>query len=103
MPDVYGVFQVQLFSQLGQVIGVGVHLIPIPGLTGTSMAAPVMRDTAIAVGRQEEHLCFPVVGSERPAVAEDDGLPLAPVFVIDFRAVFGLEGTHGGSPYLAER
>jgi len=41
-----------------------------------------------AVGCQEEHLRLPTIGIEWPAVAEDDGLPRAPVLVIDLRAVF---------------
>ena len=47
-----------------------------------------MGDAAIAVGRQEDHLAFPSVGVEGPAVAEHHWLSLAPVFVIDLRTVF---------------
>jgi hypothetical protein len=42
-----------------------------------------MSDTAIAVGRQEAHLIFPGVGAQRPAMAEEDRLSCAPVFVVE--------------------
>ena len=56
-----------------------------------------MRDGAIAMGGHEERLVVPGVGIERPAVAEDDGLPRAPVLVKDRGAVLGGDGacTHG--------
>src|SRR5690606_33119231 len=45
-----------------------------------------------------EHLGVPVVGAERPAVVEDDGLGVfgAPVFEVDPDAVAGGDGGHGG-------
>ena len=47
------------------------------------MAAAVVGDAAVAVRGQEEHLVFEGVRAQRPAVAEDHGLPGAPVLVID--------------------
>src|SRR5207237_9064769 len=47
------------------------------------MPAPVMGNDAITVIQKEQHLRVPVIGRQRPAVAEDDGLSFAPVFVID--------------------
>ena len=58
------------------------------------MAAPVVGDDAIAVLEEEQHLRVPIIGRQRPAVAEDDGLPLAPVFVVDLRAVLRCNRTH---------
>src|SRR5258706_15858004 len=51
------------------------------------MAATVMGDRAIAMRGHEEQLVIPSVSVERPAVAEDDGLPHAPVLVKDLGAV----------------
>jgi hypothetical protein len=54
--DEDGVFQVELFDERREIIGVGVHFIAVPRLAGTSVTATVMGDTAITVGSQEEHL-----------------------------------------------
>src|SRR5436305_6820721 len=59
------------------------HVVAIAGLSRASMAAAIVRDDAIAVLEKEQHLRIPVVGRERPAVAEDDGLSAAPVLVVD--------------------
>jgi carbonic anhydrase len=55
--------------------------------------APVVRDHAVAAPEEEHHLGIPVVGRERPAVAEDDRLALAPVLVEDLAAIRG-EGSN---------
>jgi len=47
------------------------------------------RSVFLAALAQEEHLVFPAVRIQRPAMAEDDGLSLAPVLVIDLRPVLG--------------
>jgi hypothetical protein len=64
-------------------------------LAGSAMATAVVGDAAIAVRGEEKHLGFPRVGVQRPAVAEDNGLARAPVFVVDLRSVFGGDGIHG--------
>jgi hypothetical protein len=58
------------------------------------MAAPVVGDDAEAVVEEEHHLGVPVVRRERPAVAENDGLTLAPILVEDLDAVLGLDEGH---------
>src|SRR5215472_18868932 len=69
------------------------------------MTAPVMRDRAEAVLRQEQHLAVPCVRAQRPAVRERDDRALAPVLVVDFRAVFGGDRAHVCTPFavLAQR
>src|SRR5262250_509203 len=63
------------------------------------MTAPVMRDRAEAVLRQEQHLAVPGVRAQRPAVRERDDRALAPVLVVDFRAVSGGDRAHVGTPF----
>src|SRR5215831_18895147 len=63
------------------------------------MTAPVMRDRAEAVLRQEQHLAVPRVRAQRPAVREHDDRALAPVLVVDFRAVFGGDRAHVCTPF----
>ena len=89
MADQHGVMQIERFDERRQIVGVGVHVVAVPGLAGSAMAATVMGNGAIAMGGHEEQLVVPGVGIERPAVAEDDGLPRAPVLVKDRGAVLG--------------
>src|SRR5262249_35249199 len=63
------------------------HVVAVPGLAGAAMAATIVRDTPIPTQAEKHHLVFPGIGAQRPAVAEDDRLSLAPVLVIDPRAV----------------
>src|ERR1700682_266194 len=79
----------QGFDERREVVGISVHFISIPGLARSAMAAAVMRDTAETFVGQKNHLVFPGICAERPAMAENDGLSLAPVLVVDLRAVFG--------------
>jgi len=94
MADVDGLLEVECLGELRQVVGVGVHVIPIPGLARTAVAAAVMRDAAEAVGGQEVHLVLEGIRREWPPMAEDDGLPCAPVLEVNLRAVLGDEAVH---------
>jgi hypothetical protein len=58
------------------------------------MAATIMGDAAITVGRQEEHLRLPTVRTQRPPVTEYNGLARAPILVVDLCAVFGGDRVH---------
>src|SRR5437879_2637511 len=97
MAHQHRVFQIERVDECRQIVGVGVQVVAVPGLAGSATAATVMGDGAIAPGGHEERLVVPGVGSERPAMAEDDGLPGAPVLVKNRRAVLGGHGTrtHG--------
>src|SRR6266581_2068744 len=64
-----------------------IHVMAATGLGGAAMAAPVVGDDAIPVLEEEQHLRVPIIGRQRPAVAEDNRLAGAPVFVVDLRAV----------------
>src|SRR5215510_7147925 len=94
MTNVDRVFQVELFCESREIIGVGVHVIPVPRLGGAAVSAPVMRDDSETLLAEEQHLCVPVVCGERPAVAENDGLSRAPVFVENLCAIFHSDCGH---------
>src|SRR6266478_6399085 len=81
--------------QSRQVVGIVIHVMAVVGLAGAAVAATVMGDDAIAVMEEEQHLRVPVIGRQRPTMAEHDGLTGAPVLVVDIDAVFGLDGRHG--------
>ena len=85
MADVNGVLQIEMRRHRREVVGIVIHVVAVAGLGGSAMAAAVMGDDAIAVIEEEQHLRVPVVGRQRPAVAEHDGLTLAPVLVEDLR------------------
>src|SRR3954447_20950738 len=81
------------------------HLGPYPDTTfqirgphrtcpGTSSSGTALFSSPL---EEEQQLGVPVVGRERPAVAEDDGLSGAPVLVVDLDAVGGGDGGHGSS------
>src|SRR5207245_8663759 len=97
MADQHCVVQIKCFDERRQIVSVVVHVVAVPGLAGSSTAATVMGDGAIALGGHEEGLVVPGIGSERPAMAEDDGMARAPVLVKNRRAVPGGNGTrtHG--------
>src|SRR5215813_10035474 len=59
------------------------------------MAPSVVRDRPETVLREEEHLGFPRVGIQRPAVRERHGGALAPVLVVDLCAVLGRDRAAG--------
>src|SRR5438552_15160270 len=88
------VLQVEFFRQSGEIVGVGVHLVTIPCLGGTTVPSPVMRDDSIALLAEEQHLSVPIVRSERPAVTEHYGLALSPVLVVNLCAVFCCDSRH---------
>ena len=96
--DVHGVAEIERRDERREVVGVGVHLVAVPRLARAAVTAPVVRDAAVAVAREEHHLRVPGVGGERPAVAEDDGLAGAPVLVVDLGAVPGGDEGHGDAP-----
>ena len=92
--DMDRVLQVELLDQRRQVVGVGVHVVAVPGLARTPVTATVVRNAAISVRGQKNHLVFPGIRAQRPAVAENNRLSRAPVLVVDLRAVFGGDCCH---------
>jgi hypothetical protein len=94
MADQDSAVQVEGFDEIRKIIGIGVHLVAVRRLARAPMATAIVGDTAIAVGRQEDHLIFPGIGVERPAVTEHDRLPCSPILVVDPRAVLGGDRAH---------
>ena len=101
MSDVNHVLQIELLDEFPQIIGIGIHVVPLPGLVGATMPATVMSNDAISAGGEEKHLILECVGAQRPTVAENDRLTLAPVFIVNLRPFLGGAHTHGKIPFLA--
>jgi len=53
-----------------------------------------MGNAAISPGSEKKHLVFKSIRAERPAVAENNGLSLAPVVVVNLRAIFCGNGAY---------
>lgn len=87
MAHVNGVLEVQLLGQRREVVGVVVHVVALGGVAGTPVPAPVVRDDPVTLLQEEQHLVVPVVGRQRPAVAEHDRLARSPVLVVDLGSV----------------
>jgi hypothetical protein len=101
MADMDGVFQVERRRQRRQIVGVMIHVVAVGGLGRATMATPVMRDNAVAMMQEEQHLRVPVIGRQRPAVAEHDRLARTPILIEDFSAVYGGDRIHGvRSPFV---
>ena len=81
MADQHNVAQVELVEYRGEVVCVGIHVVAGPGLSRPAVAAPVVGNRAVAMRRHERQLVIPGVGIERPAMAEDDGLPRPPILI----------------------
>ncbi len=54
MADQDRVFQIERFDEFREIVGVGIHVVAVPGLAGSPVAATVMGDGTIAIGGHEE-------------------------------------------------
>src|SRR5580704_18395684 len=93
-----GVLQIEICRYGGKIVGVVIEVVTIEHLTGAAVAAAIVGNHAIALLEEEQHLVVPIIARQRPAVAEHDGLTLAPVLVIDFDAVLRFDKTHVKHP-----
>ena len=86
-------------TSLGGIIVKGLSLLPRDGnpcprivetTAGMLNAVGLQNDGVEAFCKEKEHLVIPVIGTQRPAVVEDNGLSLfrTPVFVVNVDAVF---------------
>src|SRR5882724_9900528 len=72
-----------------------IHVMATADLGGAAMATPVVGYDAVAVLEEEQHLRVPIIGRQRPAMAEHDGLTFAPILIENLNAVFGGDRVHG--------
>src|SRR5437868_13456668 len=86
-------------GECGEIIGIMIHVVPIARLARSSVTSPVMGDDPIAMTYEEHHLSVPVVCTQWPAMAEDNGFSFSPVFEINSRSVFSRDCWHKTSPF----
>src|SRR5262245_31826532 len=103
MADMDRILQVEMRGHRREVVSIMVHVMAVAGLRRAAMPAPVMRDDAITLAQEEQHLRVPVVGRQRPAMTEYDWLTRTPILVKDLDAILCLHRRHGLTLSLIER
>src|SRR5437899_8476086 len=83
MADVNRILEVEMIGHGLQIVGIMVHVVAAAGLSRATMSAPIRGNDAETFADEKKHLRVPIIGRQRPAVAEHDGLTFAPVLVID--------------------
>src|SRR5512140_2222568 len=99
MAHVNCVFQVEFFSEGCEIVCVCVHVIAVPRLCGSAVPTSIMRNNAKTSLSEKHHLSVPLIRRQRPSMAEDDGLPCAPVFVENLSAILRSYCRHDFSSY----
>src|SRR5262245_56101574 len=96
MANVNGIAQIEMLHDRRRVRSVMVHVVTIAHLARAAVPAPVMRNDAIPLLEEVQHLCVPVVGAQWPAMMEDDRLRVlrTPGLVVDGRTVLGCDRVH---------
>jgi hypothetical protein len=72
--------------------------LPFQGLARATVPAAIMHDPSISTSSQKEHLGLEGIRRERPATAENHGLSVAPILVINLRAILGRHRALGVAP-----
>jgi hypothetical protein len=62
MTYVDSILQPEICDDCGQVIGIVVHVVTVSDLRRSAVTATVMRDYAVTLLQEEQHLRVPVVG-----------------------------------------
>ena len=52
-----GIFKIKMVHRLGQIVGVLIHIVPLPNLARTSVAATIMGDDTITLLPEKQHWC----------------------------------------------
>src|SRR5258708_35094404 len=94
MADQSGIFEIKRLNYSGKVVGVAIHVVARPSLAGAAMTTPVVGDHPETVLGEKMHLAVPCIGTERPSVGKRYDLALAPVLVVDCRAVLHRNCAH---------
>jgi len=89
--------------ELGQVIGPRVDIVSGSRLIGRAVSSPVMGNSAVTLGIEKQHLCFPRRAGQWPAVRENNRRAGAPVTIVESSTVTGFYCRHRISPLLVER
>ena len=88
--DMDHVLEIECRDQFGDIGRIGVHFVPAVGLVRPPMAPAVVGDHAISFRQEKHHLIVPIIGTQWPAMVEQDRLSasVAPVLVEDLGGIF---------------
>src|SRR5688572_11206218 len=105
MADMDGISQVEMLDDGSSVGRIVIHVVTVADLARPAMPTPIKGDGAISLAEKEEHLRVPIVGSQWPAVVEDDRLSVLwpPILVEDASLVLGGHVAHRGPPFVGRR
>src|ERR1700733_13865668 len=76
------------------VCRVGVPVVAEISRGRPAMATTVMRDDAVSVQPEKQHLAVPIVRAERPAMVKHDWLTCSPILVVNLRTVLHCNAAH---------
>src|SRR5580658_5842225 len=74
-----GILEIEGGGQRREVIGIVIHVMAVGGLARASVTPPIVCDHSIATLQEEQHLCVPIVGRERPTMGEHHRLTTPPI------------------------
>ena len=79
----------QVLDHGRDVVGIVVHVVPVPDLAGTPVATSVVGNDPVAFAQEKQHLRVPIICAQWPAMMEENdlGIAWAPVLVENFNAV----------------
>jgi hypothetical protein len=80
-----GVSNIKGFHQSREIVRIGIHFVAVPWLIGPAVAPAVVRDNAVSLLPEKQHLRVPRIGGERPPVREHDRASRAPNLVVNLR------------------
>ena len=74
MTDVDRIPQIEMFDDSRRIRSIMVHVVPRGDPCRTARTATIMRDDAIVIGQETQHLRIPIIRRQRPAVMEHNRL-----------------------------
>ncbi len=87
MPDMDRIVQVKRLNERSKIVGVRVQIVAGPRLAGSTVSAPVVSNAAIPPRCKKEHLVFPCISVQWPAVTKYHRLSGVPILVINLGIV----------------
>ena len=88
------VLEIKRFDEFSNVSGVGVHVVAVHCLSGTTVPAAIMSDYPETALQKKHHLGIPVVSGQWPTMMKKKRLTTTPIFVVNLRPIFRRNYSH---------
>src|SRR5207244_3594252 len=92
--DQSDILEIKRLNNRCEIVCVPIHVVSGPGLAGPPVSTPVVRNHPESILSEEMKLAIPCVGTQRPSMRKRYDWALAPVFVVDCRAIFHRNRAH---------